>query len=250
MNTELTPVEKRGNYWIKRDDLYHFAGCYGGKVRTCRVIAEKAKAKGIEGLTTAASRESPQAKITAAVAHALGMKARCHIPTAKTGLDQKMIDAQNLGAELVYQRPGYNSVLKARARLDAEERGWAEIPFGMECREAIEQNALQTENIPEDIERIVIPVGSGATVSGVLTGLKRRKRQTKILGVSVGADPYRMLNAYVPFWSAHLRIVRSSYDYHDKVTASIEGIELDEIYEAKCVEYLKPGDLMWIVGRR
>ena len=28
------------------------------------------------------------------------------------------------------------------------------------------------------------------------------------------------------------------------------GLALDPYYEAKCVPYLRPGDLFWVVGRR
>ena len=70
---ELTPVEQRGGLWLKRDDLYRFAGRCGGKVRTCRALAAPAAV----GLVTAGSRSSPQVEIVASVAAELGLRCRC-----------------------------------------------------------------------------------------------------------------------------------------------------------------------------
>ncbi|KKK60758.1 hypothetical protein LCGC14_3021180, partial [marine sediment metagenome] len=39
-------------------------------------------------------------------------------------------------------------------------------------------------------------------------------------------------------------------DYHTNVDAKIGGIKLDAVYEAKCIPFLEPGDLFWIVGIR
>lgn len=64
---ELTPVDKHGDYWMKRDDLYRVAGVCGGKVRTCWNLAQGAK-----GLVTAGSRSSPQCNIVAHIAQKLG----------------------------------------------------------------------------------------------------------------------------------------------------------------------------------
>jgi hypothetical protein len=42
----------------------------------------------------------------------------------------------------------------------------------------------------------------------------------------------------------------SGYKYGQRVDAVWNDIELDPIYEAKCVGHLVPGDLLWIVGHR
>jgi hypothetical protein len=40
-------------------------------------------------------------------------------------------------------------------------------------------------------------------------------------------------------------------DYHQHApVAALGGLELDPVYEAKCLPFLRPGDLLWVVGRR
>jgi hypothetical protein len=50
-----------------------------------------------------------------------------------------------------------------------------------------------------------------------------------------------------------MTLVPSGFDYHTEVECVLgaaAAIPLDPVYEAKCVGFLKPGDLFWIVGRR
>ena len=41
----------------------------------------------------------------------------------------------------------------------------------------------------------------------------------------------------------------SSYSQKAEVT-QIDGLELDEIYEAKCIPFMRDGDMLWIVGKK
>lgn len=239
----LTPVEQRGGYWLKRDDLFAVNGARGGKARTCLALS-----RGAPGLVTAGSRQSPQANIVAACAEHLGIPARVHTPTGRLGAE--LVHAQARGAEVVQHRPGYNTVLIARARADAEERGWREIPFGMEDAEAVEQTRRQVANLPA-CERLVVAVGSGMTLAGILWGLDDLSRDLAVLGVVVGADPEKRLDAHAPpGWRERCTLVRSPLDYHAEVRAELGGVVLDPVYEAKAVEHLEPGDCLWLVGIR
>lgn len=242
---DYTPVEQRGQYWFKRDDLFCVGGVRGGKVRTCYTLAE-----GATGVTTAGSRQSPQANIVAHVARRLGIPARVHTPSGELGPELEA--ARTAGAEVVQHKPGHNSVIIARARTDAAARGWREIPFGMECHEAVEATAAQVRNIPGEVTRIVMPVGSGMSLAGVLTGIQREGRNIAVLGVRVGADPTKRLDEYAPAnWRSLCQLVDSPQDYHERAPiTTIEGIQLDPIYEAKCLRFLEPGDMLWIVGLR
>lgn len=247
---ELTPVEEYDGIWLKRDDLFDHNGCFGGKVRSCIILATKAKNKGIKGLTTAVARDSPQGKIVATVAKSLGLECRCHIPKVKN-LDERIIAAQKLGAVLVAHQPCYNTALRAWSIEDAQKLGWFDIPFGMESREAINCTADQVQNIPRSVKRVVISIGSGISAAGLLSGLKRFRLNIPILGVSVGANREKILDKWAPFgWRNTTKLVHSGLDYHDKIKASVGPIEMDEVYEAKAVSYLEKGDLFWIVGRR
>jgi DNA modification methylase len=240
-----TPVERSGELWLKRDDALLVAGVRGGKVRTCWRLAH-----GAAGLVTAGSRSSPQVNIVAHVAKALGVPCRVHVPAgART---PELEAAAEAGAEVLGHRPGRNSVICARARADAEERGWKLIPFGMECGEAVEETASQVVRV-DGVRRIVVPVGSGMTLAGVLHGLDRIGWDVPVLGVLVGADPTKRLGTYAPAWwkdERRVQLKRASTSYDEAARADLDGVVLDPHYEAKCVPFLGAGDLLWVVGIR
>src|SRR6266704_7203795 len=120
-----TPVQQYGDYFVKRDDLYEYAGVEGGKVRACKALSEKATA----GLVTAGSRSSPQVNIVAHIGRHLGLPTRGHVPSGD--LTPELLDAQACGMEIVQHRPGHNSVIVKRAEDDAALRKWTLIPFSM-----------------------------------------------------------------------------------------------------------------------
>jgi 1-aminocyclopropane-1-carboxylate deaminase/D-cysteine desulfhydrase-like pyridoxal-dependent ACC family enzyme len=246
---DLTPWQHRGNYILKRDDLFEVNGVTGGKVRTCGAIMTAGKRQGAGTAVTSCARRSPQAMIVARVAEALGMRARVHVPSGS--LTEELDDAQAHGAEIVQHHPGRNSVLIARAR---EDKGpdIVEVPFGMECQEAVTQTALQVRNIPISVRRLVVPVGSGMSLAGIVTGLEALNRPTEVLGVVVGADPTRRLDAYAPLWrlAGRLQLAQAQVPYERAVDARIGGVLLDPHYEAKVLPFLRPGDGLWVVGIR
>lgn len=243
---ELTPVERHGDVWVKRDDLFEAAGVRGGKVRTCWHLAQGAK-----GLVTAGSRASPQVNIVAHIARELGIPCRVHVPSGE--LAPEVAAAANVGAEVVQHRPGYNTVIVKRAREDAWGLGWTEIPFGMECQAAIEMTRKQAANIPyEGVNRVVVPVGSGMSFAGILWGMIDELIPHLTLGVRVGANPVKRLDRYAPpFWRVQADLIETGVDYHQPAkTANLGDLRLDSIYEAKCLPFLEPNDLLWVVGIR
>lgn len=252
MTLTWTPVEVRGGIRVKRDDLFAVGGSRGGKVRTCVALAAQAKERGVPGLVTAGSRHSPQVNIVATVAQVLGLECRAHVPAGQD--TPELAAAEAAGAVLVRHRPGYNTVIVARAHADAKERRWAEIPFGMEHHEAVRQTAAEVRSLEKHlpyVERIVVPVGSGMSAAGIVVGLRRIGSLVPVLGVRVGADPAARLNRFVEDWRQDLKLVTSALPYSQAAPETTwEGIELDPIYEAKCLPYLQAGDLFWIVGRR
>lgn len=243
MTDGLTPIEWYGSWWAKRDDLYRApGGAPGGKARTCWALAQ-----GAPGLVTAGSRSSPQVAIVASIAQELGIPCRVHTPAGDPGAE--VLAALAAGAERIEHRSGYNNVIVAGARRDAERSGWRLIPFGMECQEAIDQTSAQVAAIPAGVRRIVVPVGSGMSLAGILAA----DIDIPILGVWVGADPHERLDRWAPLWRMRaVELARSPYDY--RMAASPDwlpnGVRLDPIYEAKVLPYLLPRDLFWVVGIR
>lgn len=243
---EQTAIETHGGYLVKRDDTYRVAGVAGGKVRSCWHLAQ-----GAPGLITAGSRHSPQVNIVAHIAARLGIPCRVHVPSGE--LSPELLAAQAMGAEVVQHRPGYNSVIVARARTDAQASGWREIPFGMECAEAVKQTASQVASLRGlPVSRIVVPVGSGMSLSGILHGLRAAGLSIPVVGVRVGADPTKRLDKYAPEgWRSMATLVDCPLDYSQHASVTRLGdLSLDPVYEAKCLPFLQPGDLLWIVGIR
>ncbi|QPE04122.1 pyridoxal-phosphate dependent enzyme [Microbacterium schleiferi] len=247
----LTPVDRVGALYVKRDDTFVVGESRGGKVRSCLDIAMRAKEAGARVLVTAGSRQSPQVAIVADVAAALGLEAEAHVPEG--AFTPELSAAQAAGARIVQHKAGHNNVIVARAREAAAERDDAvEVPFGMETPVAVDLTSRQVENLPADVERIVIPVGSGMSLAGVLWGLRRSGRDVPVLGVMVGADPEQRLDKYAPAdWREMVELVPSGLDYHDHAPETKLGpLSLDPIYEAKTLPFLRDGDLLWVVGIR
>ena len=244
----VTPVQRAGPYWVKRDDLYTIAGVSGGKARTCYALAKAAKG----GLVTASARDSPQAVIVSHIAKYLDLPCRVHMPTGR--YTHQMLLARDAGAEIVQHRAGYNTVIVARAREDAAQLKWTEIPFGMQHREAVRQTATQVANLPAGVTRVVVPVGSGMTLAGVLHGIDQfyPDKKIRVVGVTVGADPLKRLAMFAPMnWKRRVTLIQAPQPYHTSGPVNnLHGVPLDPIYESKAVAYLQPDDCFWIVGIR
>jgi 1-aminocyclopropane-1-carboxylate deaminase/D-cysteine desulfhydrase-like pyridoxal-dependent ACC family enzyme len=250
---EFTPIEKVNNILVKRDDLFEVNGVCGGKVRSCYKLMEKAVSNGFRGVVTAGSRMSPQINIVSHLAEYFELDSIAHSPEGK--LSPELLMALTKGIKIKQNQAGYNSVIISRAKLDAKNLNYFEIPFGMECNEATNETKQQVASIVKyknDINRIIIPVGSAMTLSGLLMGLRENGLSIPVLGIMVGANPTDRLNRYAPmYWNRYAELIQSSYDYHTEVKDYIYGgIELDPIYEAKVIPYIKKSDLLWIVGKR
>ncbi len=246
-----TPVTMPADdIWVKHDDAYEYAGVVGGKARTCVALARKANnTLGESGLVMVGAAHSPAVPIVARVGEAFGLPVRIHVPARQTRTPE-VVDATKHGAVIIGHRPGYNSVIIARARVDAVARpGWVHIPFGMECREAVDLTAYQAGNLPA-CRRVVVPVGSGMTLAGILWGT--RQQGLPILGVMVGADPSKRLDAWAPRgWRDRVTLVDAGSPYNQAADATNWwGKPLDAHYEAKAAPYVTAGDCFWVVGLR
>jgi len=248
---EMTPVEfmaERG-IWLKREDKYVYAGVRGAKVRTCMHFVAEAKQRGV-GVVTAGSRMSPQVNFVAQIAYQMGVKCSVHVPSGP--LTPELIAARAAGAKITQHDYGYNSVIIARAREDAEQRGWIEIPYGMESQEAVDYTKPQVANIPAEAKRLVNACGSGMTLAGILWGLKESGRELPVTAVCVGNVPEERLDRWAPpEWREMVEIIDEESDYHVAATRTdLDGVLVDAYYEAKCIPYLREGDCLWISAIR
>lgn len=258
MDEEMTPIETYNGVYVKRDDKYLRGNVCGGKARAVWHLVETALKDGpVKGLTTATARESPQMQIVARVANLFKLPCTVHCPAGVPSYT--MMELQRYGAMYHQHKAGYNTVLVSRARDYAIKTGFYYIPFGLECREAMLCTSRQVESICfamafgqiKKPKRIVVPIGGGMSACGILWGLSKLALSIPVLGVQVGASPLKRMDTYAPpGWQMMIKFVQALVPYKKEINASIGGIHLDPGYEAKCVSFLEPGDLFWIVGMR
>jgi 1-aminocyclopropane-1-carboxylate deaminase/D-cysteine desulfhydrase-like pyridoxal-dependent ACC family enzyme len=271
----LTPVEhvkvtyppkKTIHVFLKREDRFVVPGTQqcGSKARVCWLLLHKAKQAGTSGVATAVlARSSPQSARVAAIAQVLGMA--CHLHAPQGPLWPQLELAQQAGATVFGHFPGYPNVLNKALSQDQEAASWLRLPFGLECPEHLELNKHQVSNLPfGSFKRLVVPVGSGMSLAGILHGLLELGQlgSTPILAVWVGGKPNddltqskaaQLLDRVGPKdWRRFVEIQHSGLQFSQSAARTLltDDIMLDEGYEAKCIPFLRNGDLLWIIGCR
>lgn len=256
-----TPYQlSQGGIWVKRDDMFKFAGCYGNKVRGLLALL-RTQVRDPGGLVTGVGRASAQMQLVARVGAAVGLRVLVVCPTGE--YTPEMLDAAAHGAEMMQIKAGYTNVLKARAAKLASDRGWLCVPHGMGCRPAVQAIAKSITRYNDDfpvqeVKRVVVCLGSGTNVAAIARGIGEMGLDTPILGVKVGGRPTCLEQFGPPMWSSRIATVVSEHKYETPVHQEIrcqgdngpETVVLDPYYEAKAWEFCQPGDLFWNIGRR
>ena len=175
---------------VKRDDTIGFA--FGGnKVRTMRVVAADALAKGADTLITAGGVQSNHARVTAAVAAKLGLRcilvANGRAPDRVTG--NALLD-QLLGAEVRYvvDRSDRTPAMEAAAE-ETRRAGHTPyvIPIGASTPLGAVAFADAIMEVREQIEApdvIIHSTSSGGTQAGLLAGCALAGWPTRVIGIS------------------------------------------------------------------
>lgn len=247
MTPILTPVEQHCGISVKRDDLADECGTKGGKARTLGVICRHIVESGWRGLTIHAARNSVTPATLGAVCRAYGVPACVHTAAAKSPLSESFLDAVSCGVRVVEHRPGYMSVLAARARDQAVADKYLAVGLGLDYPPAILETAKQCANIPRSIGRVVVAVGSGHMLEGIIKGLENEGLLVPVLGVCVGKVPDTSSWMDTPL---NVEFLDIGSDFHKPAPNSRLGdIELNPYYEAKCIQYLREEDLFWIVAK-
>ncbi len=243
----LTPIEEHGGYLVKRDDLANERGVRGGKARTLGVICRYIQATGKRGLTMHAARNSVTPATLGAVCYAYGIQATCHTAAAKDPLPAPYMDAIRHNVRVIEHRPGYMSVLAARARDQATTDGYLLVGLGLDYHPATLETAKQVANLPPT-KRLVTSVGSGHMLEGIIKGLEDKgPPHPSILGICVGKIPDCLINLST---ALDVELVESKTPFNRPAsTHKLGDLDLNPYYESKCLEYLQPGDLFWIVAK-
>ena len=145
------------------------------------------------------------------------------------------------------------SVLHCRLKQEVEKNGWFPIQFGLGPNGG-ENNGRQVANLPEDLDHLVLPCGSGFAAAALLKGINKyltieeRPRQIHVVQIE-GLDREVALQSPIPIKF----VAYGVYSYSKKVRLCYKGLDLDSIYEAKAFEWLQKSDLQgricfWVVG--
>ena len=230
--------------WIKRDDLIGLGGG-GNKARKLRYTGAEALAAGAELLVTTGAPQSNHARATAATAARLGLACVLvlagHAPANTAG---NLLLDRLAGAEIVWA--GDRPADEVAAGEAARRAGAFLIPFGgssptsvaayAECARELEAQAA--------FDRVIVAVGSGATMAGLVAGLGAER----VLGFDTGAspDPEAAVRALLTSNPGELAIdqgqIGAGYDTVTepvraalRLAARSEGLFLDPIYTGRAM---------------
>lgn len=256
--------------WIKRDDLVGVGGG-GNKVRKLEYTAGMALHDGADTLVTTGAPQSNHARLTAAVAAKLGMKAVLVFPGAPGASSSGNLVLDGLlGARIVWSGDVETHALAEAAEtvvaeLRAEGARPALIPFGGSSAVGAQGYVDCADELLEQVPgmaHVVVALGSGGTMAGLVARLGTER----VLGVDVGArpNPAESVVAFArplsrtPLSVKELRVrddqIGAGYGTYPAevadamvTTARTEGVILDPVYTGRAMAGLiaavKDGDI-------
>lgn len=306
---ELTPVEQKSNgTFFKRDDYFApngYGGINGSKLRQCIWLVNNHVKKSGKGgtLFSAASVLSPQLPMSTAVAKYFDMNAVHVIGATKpeTALKRPMVNlAHQYGAEFYFAKVGYNPYIQKRVRDIYENKDDSKnyyLKYGITVNNEDDKDevfgfhnigGIQVQNIPDNIERLVLPSGSCNSTISILLGiyLFRPKSLKEVWLCGIGPDKMKFIKRRLEQCSQVLgedvekvfnprsknisfgnrkgainimyeNIINSGWTTYDKrVRYHYDGIDFHPNYEGKVMKYVNEkypeawGDktMFWIVG--
>jgi hypothetical protein len=252
---ELTPLHTFGAWHAKREDLAGFSSLErpsGAKVRAYGRMIE-ALPEGLPLVVGCGASSAIQVYLADA-ARQYGREAHVAVP-ARAKRHPSTNWAEAAGARIHEIRPGYPSVVKARARLLCPE------PYvHWDARLAALDTAEQVANIPPG-STLVVPTGSGLIAAGIVGGLASAGIPAHVRLVAVGgrgklSDVWALVAAFFGYEAGGppgLSVARidPTGPYNRPVLAELpDGTPLDPYYAAKALPYVGAGDILWVIGRR
>lgn len=277
---ELSPIEKHGEIWFKREDLFKPFLDFeisGGKVRQCYALVEQnkelIKKEYNSTLITAASIHSPQSPIVARVAKEFGFKSIVGIGNTtveKAVKENKALQySEEFGAEVVLlsKTQAFNNVLYSRLNTLVEETPMFKILFGYHIESnkesIVDIIAEQVSNIPDEINTLVVNLGSAVSFVGIMTGILKYERDFRVIAIQpFGYDRRKFIQKSMnymkwEYWDK-FEYYMGSYPYSKVMIKEIDkDLELDGIYESKAYDLMlkenivnpkKENVCFWVIG--
>ena len=271
---DITPIEEYNGILYKRDDKYmpfEDIPLSGGKVRQAICLLhenyEMIRNECNRIVITATSVHSPQGIIIARTAKEFGF--RCILVVGNTNNESMkknplMVRSSKCGALIDYKcKQGYENPLMARIREIKGDKNIFVVKFGINLETnpdaIINSVAYQVKNIPDDLDVLVVPVGSAITFGGILKGLKKyNKKPKRVIGVQIaGYDRKNVIKKILGEDEVEYEFyIDKTYPYSKKVNVMFNiNEDLDCIYESKAYDWMMKNidiknnkTLFWIVG--
>lgn len=252
---------------VKRDDLLPLSGG-GNKVRkNLRILRAELAKSDIDWVVTCGGLQSNHARVVALLAARLGIN--CHLVLHSTKPESERDKGNYLlsklsGARISIVPPAgiADEICRVVGSLSGQGARVLEIPGGAHCYagalayvDAVDELdcQLRARELPPP-DRIVVPVGTGATHAGLVAGTVMKGWATRVTGVSVARTRSRAWDVLMPL-AAELDITKAQlknqaeicdewvsggYEmYGDEVVATVRsaasshGLILDPTYTAK-----------------
>lgn len=266
----LTPVELRNGRYYKRDDL-HGSASYpvnGSKFRACRYLVSEAAQAGATHVISASSVLSPQAAMAGVLAEEYGMDCTLVLGATRDDTAPRHTSVQvamAAGATLnTATKVGYNPMIQRAGKALARELGAWQLPYGIttpadatpeQVEAFLQVGAPQVQNLPPEVDTLVMAFGSGNSTAAVLYGLATYGHTLeRVVLVGVGPDRLewvqRRLASVGVAWDQlpeilHMPLHGWYANYGDRMPETADDIVMHPTYEGKVVRFLNGATFPW-----
>lgn len=181
VSTAAPTIIEHDGIFVARDDL--FPG--GTKARFLRSLwglpGPSLFGDAADELVYASPSEGGAQTALAWAAKTIGKRATI-FTAARAKLHPRTLMAQALGARIELVRPGYLSVVQARARAYCEQTGAGLVPFGCDVPIAVEVIAEAAREIDIEPDEVWCAAGSGVLARGLAEAFPKAKRNVVQVG--------------------------------------------------------------------
>jgi 1-aminocyclopropane-1-carboxylate deaminase/D-cysteine desulfhydrase-like pyridoxal-dependent ACC family enzyme len=278
----LTPWEDHMGIWFKREDYFAplgYGGPNGSKMRQLIWYINKFRGNRTH-IVTGASIQSPQLSMSAIVGAHYGLRCRQVVyskPETVLRHPNPQV-AAGFGAVFEYANGPYNPIIQRKVA-DLTQDSSLVVEYGItlpidkyspeDVRKFHEVGANQTNNIPDEVEELIVPAGSCNSLTSILLGLSRNSHNIKnLFTLGIGPDKQewtRQRLRYIGVDPDSFDFKWNHYSLHDTGFSkysdhfngeSFDGINFHPTYEAKMWRWLRQNDHIscdrktgfWIVG--
>jgi 1-aminocyclopropane-1-carboxylate deaminase/D-cysteine desulfhydrase-like pyridoxal-dependent ACC family enzyme len=216
-------------------------------------------------VVTATGMKSPQGIIVSRVARDLGMKSIVFVGCTSLEKIKENPKKYTLMANILNVGGEINADCKAAFDVVLQPfiDNWSvenklnpfRIRFGInmsEYRDAILGSvANQVQNLPDNLDYLIVPCGSCIMLSGILLGLEKfNKKVGKVVGIQIsGFDKRDFVNNAIGHDLPYDFRISKDFKYATPCKKFYNGLELDWLYEGKAFDYMEKYMLDEIRGK-